>query len=732
MAKLGIPSFSLRRSCEAFVVLGAALAPLPLAAGGTPAAVDSRCANTVTSDENHPTPVGPLAFFFPGLATDLGFEAPGTFTEFGNGTAALSGVIASASNPAMRFAVSLEMSGRVNPGDANYPPAGSPKLDLLPTAYVAGGGAIDPNTWHYYPNWSGTLLGLSDFAGAKIALARFGPSFQIGTGANGLNDAYGGSGWITATVLQQPSSGPALPSTFGGDGSFEFGNSCDVCADEAPADAFGNNGGHAFWLPAIGSDFVFDSPGQFHEGADGTARLTGTVARKSDPCKRFLVDVQFTGRINPGDASFPPSGSPKKELSGAAYVENGGPVDAAAWHYYLTTQGTLTGLGCYQGALLSLSRMGPAFQVGFGASGKSLRPGASGWLDVKVLKQPDQGPKLPTDSTGDINIDLRSDCDQCVRLAEQDSLGQYQGHHAITLGGIAGDLVFPDPGQFAELTGGTAKLSGIAVSASNPNVRFSVAVDLGGLIGPGDASYPPAGSPKLELKSSAYADHGGPIDPEGWRYYASLNGVLHGLGSMQGAVIEIARTGPAFQVGFGANGKNGNFGGSGWLTVTVKKQPDAGASLPSKTDGDINVDFGDCPEEGPKMTVTSFGLGCPGTGGLVPKLSLSGNFVPAGAVALSIEKGAPGRPAFVLTGLAQANLPLGPGCALLIAPVLPLAIGPIPLAGLGAGPAAGTAALQFTLPYTLTPGALTMQAFIDDKNGTTKFSATNGLRIAID
>ena len=111
---------------------------------------------------------------------------------------------------------------------------------------------------------------------------------------------------------------------------------------------------------------------------DGTAHLTGAIYKERVPNKRFLVDVWFTGRVSPGELGFAPSGSPKKELWDWMYVENGGPVDTNTWHYYLHTDGFLTGQNAMAGALIQITRMGPAFQVGLGANGKNIGFGASG------------------------------------------------------------------------------------------------------------------------------------------------------------------------------------------------------------------------------------------------------------------------------------------------------------------------------------------------------------------
>ena len=114
----------------------------------------------------------------------------------------------------------------------------------------------------------------------------------------------------------------------------------------------------------------------------------------------------------------------------------------------------------------------------------------------------------------------------------------------------------------------------------------------------GYTTTPPAGSPKKELFASAYIQNGGPIDPSTWVYYTSFTGTLTGTGNYAGAVIQLDKTGPAFQIGKGANGKNGNFGGSGWFNWTVTSQPTSGGSLQTTGQGDINVDLANCQNIG--------------------------------------------------------------------------------------------------------------------------------------
>jgi hypothetical protein len=347
---------------------------------------------------------------------------------------------------------------------------------------------------------------------------------------------------------------------------------------------------HALYLPGIATDFIFSTPGSFVENPDGTAHLSGTVFSESNPTRSFVIDVSLSGRT-----STPPPGSPKKDFDDCAYVEHGGPIDSSTWHYYTNYTGTLTGAGSFAGALLNIVPTGPAFQVGFGANNKNLRFGASSWFIWTVAQQPSSGSGLPLTGQGDFNLEI-VDCvtrpvTNCVQKA--DGGGQCSDattHHALYLPGIGIDFVFsPVAGSFVENPDGTAQLTGTVVSSSTPGKSFLVNVSLSGL-----TTIPPAGSPKKDLESCAYSENGGPANTATWHYYTNYTGTLTGQGDFAGAVLTLAPTGPAFQVGVGANNKNVKFGASSWFIWTVTQQPSSGSPLPITGQGDFNLDIGDC------------------------------------------------------------------------------------------------------------------------------------------
>ena len=392
-------------------------------------------------------------------------------------------------------------------------------------------------------------------------------------------------------------------------------DSCESlrCPTTAVTDEFGGTSAHAVYLKSVtatlgvGPAFFLEDGASFMEYDDGTARLEGRIANFDDPDICFDMVVDFAGRVAPGDAAYPPSGSPKLELSSSAYASNGGPVDPSTWVYYTSTEGTLTGCGKLDGGSICFDRKGPAFQVGLGASGKNADDGASGWLSYEIKSQPSNPSYVLGDESNgganDINIDLTSCPVLCPETAYADDTAVFSGKHAVYLAslvkplGLDAAFVFDDGAAFSEDDDGTARLSGRIRNVTDPGVCFNLTVALGGRVDPSDASYPPDGSPKKELASSAYIENGGPVDPSTWRFYTTTTGALVGCDKAHGAEVLITRKGPAFQLGYGANGKNVEYGGSGWLSYAITSQPNNGSKLGDESEGganDININLDDC------------------------------------------------------------------------------------------------------------------------------------------
>ncbi|MCP4203253.1 MAG: hypothetical protein GY769_15120, partial [bacterium] len=193
--------------------------------------------------------------------------------------------------------------------------------------------------------------------------------------------------------------------------------------------------GHAFWLPGISDDFIFEPAGDFIPFDDGTALMTGTIRNLNNLNEAFEVDVQLSGRVDPPGV---PPGSPKKELLDSAYSENGGPIDTSTFSYYTGLTGILTGIDDFQGAVLQIDRTGPAFQIGKGANNKNTNYGASAWFDWVVLSQPDDTSVVLPDGQGDINVDIPCECfdTECVPMKYVDDFesGTYSGGTGMWIG----------------------------------------------------------------------------------------------------------------------------------------------------------------------------------------------------------------------------------------------------------------------------------------------------------
>ncbi len=170
----------------------------------------------------------------------------------------------------------------------------------------------------------------------------------------------------------------------------------EVSAAYSNAAFYNGASAHALWFEnSLGTDFIFSQNGLMLSHDDGTATLAGDVVSASDGVTGFSVSLSFSGYT-----AIAPPGSPKKELASHAYVENGGPIDTATWHYYMNWSGTLVGTGALAGTELTITQRGPAFQFGVGANGKNILLGGSGWFDAV-----DQNGNA---YVGDFNLDMQA------------------------------------------------------------------------------------------------------------------------------------------------------------------------------------------------------------------------------------------------------------------------------------------------------------------------------------
>ncbi|MCK5943094.1 MAG: hypothetical protein KAI24_14035 [Planctomycetes bacterium] len=168
------------------------------------------CATHVDGDLGFGGTADRVALQLPGIGDDFLFLPEGAFVEHADGTATMTGTVLRQSDYQNAFDLQLTLDQRVDPGDANHPPAGAPVQLLASGSYAAQGGPIDPDSWRYYEQATATLTGSRANAGAVVALALSG-TFQVGLGAGHGNGFFGVAGAFTASVQQQPNSGALAP-----------------------------------------------------------------------------------------------------------------------------------------------------------------------------------------------------------------------------------------------------------------------------------------------------------------------------------------------------------------------------------------------------------------------------------------------------------------------------------------------------------------------------------------
>lgn len=328
---------------------------------------------------------GGFVLDIPGVRPDFIIAGGGQFTELPKGKARLTGRVFSASSVYSAFLFDIQLSGRVQPGDANHPPAGMPDLQLQGSAY-APTGSIDPNTFVYYTEARGVLRGTRAFDGYDLTLASSTP-IQVGFGANNRNGKLGVQGEFTVEVMRQlpypilPTGTATLAIDLPAEKQFFATHPLpDVTRTSLPE-------GRAMVMPGLGSDYAFVPSARFTEHADGTATATGRLARLSQLDDAWQATIRFRNRIDPGQAGHPPVGSPVLQLLPTAYVQNGGIIDPSHWRYYQDVTATLVGDGLNAGGSITLTNT-VAAQIGGGSNQTNTYIGWYGAFAATVTQQP--------------------------------------------------------------------------------------------------------------------------------------------------------------------------------------------------------------------------------------------------------------------------------------------------------------------------------------------------------
>lgn len=120
---------------------------------------------------------------------------------------------------------------------------------------------------------------------------------------------------------------------------------------------------------------------------------------------------------------------------------------------------------------------------------------------------------------------------------------------------------------------------------------------------------------------------------------------------------------------------------------------------------------------------TGYGIGCPGTGGMTPALTLSGCVSPGGLVTVEVRDGKPGGMAVLFIGDTASAVPLGGGCTLHLFPILTTQL--FMLTGVG------SADVTALIGYDMLPDEVKMQVFILDAAGAKGYSTSNAANVVI-
>lgn len=194
--------------------------------------VSTQCSLAAEVDSYAKYSGGHAVTLFNFFSEDFTFEPAAQVLNYNTGDIEISGIALDTAGQG--FDVSFTYSASTDEG--------SPKLELIDSAYSDMSGPIDPTTWRYLDEFNGSMVGRAgDFAGVEIELTPRGPVTQVGNGANGKNVNYGLSNWLTATVTQGTfQSGIATGSTYNGDINIDIKDDCSVDVDN-PVDAVDNS-----------------------------------------------------------------------------------------------------------------------------------------------------------------------------------------------------------------------------------------------------------------------------------------------------------------------------------------------------------------------------------------------------------------------------------------------------------------------------------------------------------
>jgi len=173
---------------------------------------------------------------------------------------------------------------------------------------------------------------------------------------------------------------------------------------------------YGLYLKLDGYDEYYEvSDANFIEYTDGTALLTATAINNTSPNIGWDIAVEFGERTTLAEVA------PKGHNCLSADVND--------YYFYESLEGKLTGINDAAGASMSITRIGPAFQLGVAANitHKFYDFGGSGWFVADMLTQPTSGLELILNAgaqgqNGDINVNFSGDGTECIEERDNSEL----------------------------------------------------------------------------------------------------------------------------------------------------------------------------------------------------------------------------------------------------------------------------------------------------------------------
>jgi hypothetical protein len=127
-------------------------------------------------------------------------------------------------------------------------------------------------------------------------------------------------------------------------------------------------------------------------------------------------------------------------------------------------------------------------------------------------------------------------------------------------------------------------------------------------------------------------------------------------------------------------------------------------------------------------SIVDYGLGCPGSFIITPRLDVFGDPLPGGRLTLAVTKALGGAPAIIALGSSQAVLPLKNGCILWMDPLLVS----VPFVLDGDAPGAGNKTFTGEVPLDAPLGLLiTMQVLIADSGAAEGIAGTSAFAVTV-